>query len=274
MAGVVLAVVERPEAVAPTLTAAVELAGLMGAGRISALAIRMPPMATILPTEEMLTPKEEARIRNEEQARVERLRRLFDTWAHGACRGGIEAVWHDVESRAAEAVAEWGRVADAVAMSRPPQRGGEPERQMLQAALFETDRPILVVPCEGEAAPFGRRVAIAWRDDGPATRAVLAALHWLARAECVHVLAGARQGSPEPGFPDILAEHGIEAALHVLPILARGTFGETLLRKAHQLRADMLVMGAYTHAPLREFVLGGVTRYMLAHADLPVLMRH
>ena len=51
-------------------------------------------------------------------------------------------------------------------------------------------------------------------------------------------------------------------------------FGQTLLNTAHQLGADMLVMGAYAHSPLRELILGGVTRYMLEHADLPVLMRH
>jgi nucleotide-binding universal stress UspA family protein len=70
-----------------------------------------------------------------------------------------------------------------------------------------------------------------------------------------------------------LVEHGVAAELHVLPI-GSTTFGETLLRKAHELGADMLVMGAYQHTPLREFLLGGVTRYMLNHADMPLLMRH
>ena len=51
-------------------------------------------------------------------------------------------------------------------------------------------------------------------------------------------------------------------------------FGETLLSEAHELDADLLVMGAYAHSPLREMVFGGVTRFMLAHADLPILMRH
>jgi nucleotide-binding universal stress UspA family protein len=51
-------------------------------------------------------------------------------------------------------------------------------------------------------------------------------------------------------------------------------FGEALLAKAHTLSADLLVMGAYRHSPLRELLLGGVTRYMLGHADLPILMRH
>ena len=77
-----------------------------------------------------------------------------------------------------------------------------------------------------------------------------------------------------PHLPDIFDEHGIAAKLHVLPITGQQAFGETLLRTAHQLDADMLVMGAFARHPVRSLILGGVTRHMLAHADLPVLMRH
>ena len=78
---------------------------------------------------------------------------------------------------------------------------------------------------------------------------------------------------PGPGMPQVLLEHGISAELHVLQI-GPEPFGQTLLNAVHQLSADMLVMGAYAHSPLRELILGGVTRYLLEHADLPVLMRH
>jgi nucleotide-binding universal stress UspA family protein len=89
----------------------------------------------------------------------------------------------------------------------------------------------------------------------------------------VYVLMGVRDRGPEPGIPRVLLEHKISAELHVLPIGSE-PFGQTLLDTAHRLGADMLVMGAYAHSPLRELILGGVTRYMLDHADLPVLMRH
>jgi nucleotide-binding universal stress UspA family protein len=102
---------------------------------------------------------------------------------------------------------------------------------------------------------------------------VLPALRCLGGAERVHVLAGVRQGAAEPALPQILIDHGLDAELHLLPI-GPGPFGRALLDKAHELGADMLVMGAYAHSPLREALLGGVTRYMLAHADLPLLMRH
>ncbi len=87
------------------------------------------------------------------------------------------------------------------------------------------------------------------------------------------VLAGIRDGALAPEMPKILSEHGVTAELHTLPI-GPGALGAVLLAEAHEFGADMLVMGAYQHHPLRELLLGGVTRFMLTHADLPVLMRH
>ncbi len=97
-------------------------------------------------------------------------------------------------------------------------------------------------------------------------------LHCLTRAERVFALIGKR-GDAAPRVPPILAEHGIAVEMHALPI-GGGPLGAALLGKAHELGADMLVMGAYQHSPLREFLLGGVTRHMLAHGDLPMLLRH
>jgi nucleotide-binding universal stress UspA family protein len=138
--------------------------------------------------------------------------------------------------------------------------------------LFTTDRPVLIVPSTF-SSDFGRRVAIAWRDDRRTIKAVIAGLRCLTRAERVFVLAGVRGGTVQHSLPPILLEHGIAADLHTLPICV-GAFGDALLAKAHELGADLLVMGAFGHNPLHQMLLGGVTRYMLSHADLPVLMRH
>jgi nucleotide-binding universal stress UspA family protein len=169
-------------------------------------------------------------------------------------------------------VEERGRRADWIAIERPAPHDYGASWQALRAAMFATERPVLIVPRDC-AAGFGRRVAIAWHDDERATKAVLAAVRCLAGCERVHVLAGTREGAPEPQVPEILKEHGVAAELHVLKI-AEAPFGATLLQKAHELGADMLVMGAYQHSPLRELFLGGVTRHVLSHADLPVLLRH
>ena len=273
MSGVVLAVLDRPEVARHVLTAAGCLAELTASGRINVLAIRTPPASTILPSEEVLTAEHEQRIRTEEDQRVNALEQIFDTWASGYSPAKAKAEWTDTEGLADELVAEWGRRADFVVLKRPLDHERDQERRAIHAALFDSDRPVLLVPPENLKAPFGRRIAIAWRDDERTIKAVLSGLRCAAEVEEVHVLAGTRDLSQPPRLPDILDEHGIAATLYVLPITRQEAFGQTLLRTAHQLKADMLVMGAFAH-PLRSLILGGVTRYMLVHADLPVLMRH
>jgi nucleotide-binding universal stress UspA family protein len=274
MASVILAVVEHPQVADRTLAGAGTLAELTGAARMNVLAIRIPPLETIVLGEEILSREAQLRIRADEQVRVAALREIFEAWAPAMRERGIAAEWHEVEQRADAAVAEWGCRADFVVLKRPWWCNPTPDRQAIHAALFDTDRPVLVVPPERPPAPFGRRVAIAWREDKRTIRAVLAALRWLGRAERIYVLAGVREGAQPPGLPDILAEHGLSAELHVLELPSQRAFGEMLLETAHGLGADMLVQGAYVRSPLRRLILGGVTGYMLTHADLPVLMRY
>jgi nucleotide-binding universal stress UspA family protein len=272
MSGVILALPEHAGTLAAALAAARGLAALMGSARINVLAIRLPPEATITGTEEILTRHREAQIRAGEEARAQAMRAVFEPWAATARAPGIAIDWIDVEGLADAVIAEWGRRADYLVIDRVSESDAAAHRLALNAALFDTDRPVLVVP-PGPAASFGAQVAIAWRDDMRTDRAVLAALRLLSRASEVHVLAGVRDGAAPPVLPAILAEHGIAAKLHVLPI-GSGVFGEALLAHAHALGADLLVMGAYTHSPWRELLLGGVTRHVLSHATLPVLMRH
>jgi nucleotide-binding universal stress UspA family protein len=136
-------------------------------------------------------------------------------------------------------------------------------------------------PAFGHHAPaaldFGRVVAIAWRQDEHTAKAIVPALRYIRQAERVFLLAGLRKDGA-PGLPEVLREHAVRAELHVMPIRPGG-FGRALLARAHDLAVDLLVMGAYAHSPLYNLVhgwlgYGGVTRFMLEHADLPVLMRY
>ena len=214
----------------------------------------------------------EALAADEEQRILTKLEAAFTNWAAGTLGSAFHGAVVSVEGLADPVIGEAGRRADFVVVARPAADDEEPTRRTFRAALFRTERPVLVVP-PGQVPVFGNRVAIAWKDDTRAAKAVLPALRCLARAERLHVLAGVRQGAGPPALPQVFLDHGIKAELHIVPIGA-GAFGQALLDKAHQLGADLLVMGAYAHSPLREALLGGVTRYMLAHADLPVLMRH
>nr|WP_294501076.1 universal stress protein [uncultured Rhodopila sp.] len=269
MPRVILAMLDHPTAAAGLLDAARRLAELSGGGRIHVLVGRVPPASTIMATEEVLTRDREARLRALETERAAALKAIVDSWT--ATYGAAD--WLDIEAVAHDLIVEWGRRADVIVMERPGEhRLASATGQALPAALFETDRPVLVVPVH-PAAGFGRHIAIAWRDDPHATRAVLSALRFAGKAASVHLLAGVHPGAPEPRIPEILTEHGIAAALQTIP-LGKDPFGLALLARAHALGADMLVMGAYAHSPWRQMVLGGATRSIMAHADIPVLMRH
>jgi nucleotide-binding universal stress UspA family protein len=166
-----------------------------------------------------------------------------------------------------------GSRADFLVAAQPGPGDDRATGLAFRAALFRTERPVLMVPAGRYNLAFGRRVAIAWRDDPRTLKALIPALRLLSGAEEVHLLAGVRAGTPTPSIPAVLIEHGVPAALHVLSISAR-TFGELLLDRARELGADMLIMGAHAHTPLRAMLLGGVTSYVVTHADLPVLMRN
>jgi hypothetical protein len=269
MPSVILAVLDHPRDAPGLLNAASCLGDLVGGAIVNALIVRIPPQATISASEEVLTRQRESQIRAQEQARAGNLTSVFDDWQRNS---GSTAHLIDVEAVAAEVVAGHGRGADFVVIGRPAQRDYGTSSQAITTALFETDRPVLVVPPK-HSKSFGRRIAIAWRDDSRTIRAVLAAMRCLDHAERLFVLAGQREGAPCPQMPEVVVEHRVPAELFVLSV-GRHAFGDVLLGKAHELGADMLVMGAYAHSPLREMIFGGVTRYMLEHADIPLLMRH
>src|SRR5581483_1607542 len=124
---------------------------------------------------------------------------------------------------------------------------------------------------------LGRNIAIAWKAGAEAARAVTAASSWLERAERIFILSVSRH--PVGDDRDRLSAEHLAASLRwrglnaeVQTDFATGPEARTLESMACERDADLLVMGAYGHNRLREYVLGGVTRSMLAGAVLPVLM--
>jgi nucleotide-binding universal stress UspA family protein len=165
-----------------------------------------------------------------------------------------------------------GERADYIVVSQPALHGDGAERDAVHAALFTTARPVLIMPPQVKAV-FGKIVAMAWRDDKFTLHAIVAALRLIPQDAQVHVLMGRREDQAAPKIPDVLVEHEVSVTGHELAI-GKDVFGAQLLAEAHELNADTLVMGAFVHSAWRNMLFGGVTKYILAHADIPVLMRH
>jgi nucleotide-binding universal stress UspA family protein len=181
----------------------------------------------------------------------------------------------------ADALATNARYADLVILGQhDPDDPAAGPRYLPEQVILGCGRPALVVPYIGPAATFGERAMVAWDASREAARAVNDALPLLERAKAVSVVSVNPSERPfghgeEPGA-DIglhLARHGIKVEVERVEERELDTANAILSHLAH-VGADLLVMGAYGHSRMREFVLGGVTRTILAEMTVPVLMSH
>jgi nucleotide-binding universal stress UspA family protein len=216
------------------------------------------------------------------EGRAQAARRTFDAAREAAAivladtppedRPRASASFRDVEGREDWVITRRAPLADLIVFARPAVAGDSPRLVMaLEAALLGGGRPVLVVPPGWTRGPLGRRIAVAWNASREAARAVTGALPLLAGAEAVHVLTGVEdevEAGTAEALVGYLAWHGIAAS----PVAIAG--GGAILSGAAGVGADLLVMGAYGHSRLREFILGGATRHVLAEAKLPVLAAH
>lgn len=187
--------------------------------------------------------------------------------------GGFSAAFLEHAGEVGGALAVRGRLADLIVTSSPP-RGWDGQRPlMLEVALRETGRPVLVC-CARPVKTFGRRVAIAWNGSAEAARAVAFAMDFLVAADEVVVISVNEAGPFEPdaeNLADYLLWHGVRARSAVVEGTAHGA-GEILLQQLDDAAADMLVMGAYTRDRIRRLIYGGVTGAVLSEVPVPVLM--
>jgi nucleotide-binding universal stress UspA family protein len=255
------------------LRAAYEVGCKLGSSaRFDALVLRPDPLSLILPSEQFLTHAMQAEMDAHDRREAAAIHARFEAWRDRLGISNCSFTCEDAMGSMPTDLAHRGRMADLV-VAAAPRAIGKVDRPALTAALFGTHRPVLLVPSRLPVA-IGARIAVAWRDDSRAPQAVLAAMPLLAGAARVFVLVGrtGEMASPPP-LPAIFGAHDIDAEIFQvgsddLPIRA------ALLQQATALRADLLVMGAYAHSPVREMILGGVTRHVLAEAEIPVLLRH
>ena len=155
-----------------------------------------------------------------------------------------------------------------IVVGRPAHHENYRMRDCVHAALFDTGSPVLVVPA-GFEGPLGHVVAIAWKNDERAVKAVRASIPILSKARSIHVLCAGSIRTCRLSYRNMISRPSCTSCPEVKVLPESG-----FLRTAHQVGADLLVMGDFAHGEWREFIFGGVTRYMLAAADLPLLMRH
>lgn len=202
-----------------------------------------------------------------------RLRQTFNETV-SAAPAGASARWVEHEGASPVDVGAAARVADLAVFSRTNEASRMRETANLEEVLFQAGRPALIAASGAGAAPF-RRILFAWNGSREAARAMAAAMGFFERGDAVAVvsfgLAGPALASAEEAAAT-LRLHGVK--VEVIKRDKEDRDAEGFLDLAREWRADLAVMGAYSHARWRQVVLGGFTRGMLVQADLPVLMAH
>ena len=151
------------------------------------------------------------------------------------------------------------------------------DRGLIAAALFESGRPVLIIP-PGSERFSARRILIAWDGGASAARAVGDAMPFLTGAEEVEILSvsGEKDLSSVIAGADLaphLARHGIKVTVRNIALTQPDVASE-IRQAATDFGADLVVSGAYKHSRLREWLLGGVTQSLLKDCTLPILMSH
>lgn len=149
---------------------------------------------------------------------------------------------------------------------------------LIEAALFEGGRPVIVVPYIHKAAPSFKHALVCWDGSRPAARAIADAIPLLRRAGKIEVITIAEAGKVTEEFPGAeigqhLTRHGLKIDIKRIDI-AEIDVGNAILSYVADTSTDFVVMGAYGHSRIREFVLGGVTNTILSSMTAPVLMSH
>ena len=269
----IVAILTRADSAEAVLQAADLVAKGTGNAQIEILHVRHHRMEGFLPSEELMTRERRQAFEAAQEQNSILIKAVFDRGAPSP--PGPKPSWREVTGSIEKMVAEATKHADLVVLQHPGS-GGDPDLAgAIHTLLFQSRVLTLLAPAEVPVS-IGRHPALARKASEAATRVIEASFPILLKAEQVTILSG-DDANDHSALPDnvvsALNDAGIGIELKGFSSAGRG-IGSALLAEARACGADLLIMGAYTHSRIREFVLGGATREILHYADLPVLMRH
>ena len=231
------------------------------------------------------TPELVESVERQDRNRRERVRAQFSSFmerkgvrlvapSSGMVDGPV-AAWVEEESPNSEIVGTRSRVFDITVVARPVKGANIAAMSILEAALFEGGRPILIAP-PLVPAKMGENVVIAWNGSTETARTVAFAMPFLLKASKVTVISVTGFGVAGPSTAEVarqLQRNGIPASSKDIAPRDRRA-GAVFLEELAALGADLLVKGAYTQSRVRQMIFGGATDHILSNAELPVLMSH
>jgi nucleotide-binding universal stress UspA family protein len=220
----------------------------------------------------------------QDEERTETAKKLYDAFLEeqgiprGRPEGAVEAPiagWLEEVAPGDDVVGSYGRSFDLIVVGRPVRGSLTPAMATLEAALFESGRPILIAPPQAPAS-IGDEIVIAWNGSTETARTIGFGMRFLRAAKSVKVLSIDNSMVPGPTgaqMAQYLVRNGVNA--ESVDHLANGRgAGEAMLEEASRLGCDLMFKGAYTNSRLRQMIFGGATSHILAEATIPIFMAH
>jgi nucleotide-binding universal stress UspA family protein len=208
-----------------------------------------------------------------------RAQALFESRVR-ALEPGVDLEWRSVEGDRGDVVSLHARYADLAILGQVDPDAYAAAKDLPERVIMGAGRPVIIVPYVGSFKAVGERIVVAWNASREATRAVNDAMPLLERARSVRVLSvNPRRGLAGHG-PIAGADISLHLARHGVRVEAAAVntddvrVDDMLLSQAADAGADLIVMGAYGHSRLGEYVLGGATRHILRQITVPVFMSH
>ncbi len=185
--------------------------------------------------------------------------------------GQIAANFADVEGSVPRSVVAPARIADVTIVVTEGSNEDASRHEITQAVLLDALRPAMLVPSKLPSS-IGKRVVVAWNGSAEAARAVSMAYSILKAADTVTVVSVGNSADPE-SLTKTLQLNGIKAsAVSVGDPSSNAT--AALSEEANKQNADLMIIGAYSHNRVREFIFGGVTQDLYKNPTIPTLMIH
>jgi len=219
----------------------------------------------------------DAQERDNEQA----TRAALDQFNAACARAGVSAEPLTLSASYGGVGEQFGRIArrfDLAVVGQAEPETSAVEEVIAESALFESGRPVIVVPYIQKAPLKLNNAMVCWDGSRAAARAIADSMPLLAKSERVDVVIVTNERGKQDEIEG--ADIGAHLARHGLNVEIRRTalgdidVADVLLSHAADAGSDFIVMGGYGHSRLREFVLGGVTRSILRSMTAPVLMAH
>ena len=193
---------------------------------------------------------------------------------------GLSGDWRVADGYVDEILTAQARVADLVIVGQAEPDGPPTTTpsDLAESVAMAAECPVLIVPFIGAAKPPGKTMMLCWNDSREAKHAAVGAMPLLAAAEKVIVLivdpkTGRDREQPGADIAVWLARHGVKVTVQ-LDSATDSDVGGVILSRAADHDVDLIVMGIYGHSRLRERVLGGASRTLLASMTAPLLVAH